>query len=204
MDTITRAEMAVVLAEEGGIGVIDRWISSGRYSPQVKEITAVKRTQHGIISDPHTILPTQNLSQALAKMESTGVGTLVGVDEKHRLIGLLTERDARFVSSETLVSERMTPRESLLVHTGPISLAEAEKLMRERKIKKLPLIDVPGKLLGLITAKDLLNHKRHPFATRDDQGRLCVAAAVGATGDYLERADELLGTPVQVLAADPR
>jgi IMP dehydrogenase len=202
MDTITRAEMAVVLAEEGGIGVIDRGFRPGDIEPQVKEITKVKRTQHGIISDPHTILPTQTLREALAKMEGTRVGTLVVVDQDHRLIGLLTKRDTRFVSSEVLVSERMTPSKSLIVHTGSISFAEAEKLMRERKIKKLPLIDASGRLLGLITAKDLLNHKQHPFATRDDQGRLRVAAAVGATGDYLERADELLRAGADVLVID--
>src|SRR5262249_14149428 len=202
MDTITRAKMAVVLAEEGGIGVIDRGFRPGNIQPQVKEVTAVKRTQHGVISDPHTILPTQTLREALAKMEDTRVGTLVVVHQDHRLVGLLTERDARFVSSEVLVSERMTPLSRLVVHTGPISLAEAEKLMRERKIKKLPLIDASGKLIGLITAKDLLNQNRHPFATRDNQGRLRVAAAVGATGDYLERADELLRAGADVLVID--
>jgi IMP dehydrogenase len=155
-----------------------------------------------VIFDPHTILPSQNLSQALAKMEGTRVGTLVVVDQENRLVGLLTERDARFVSSEMLVSERMTPRSSLVVHAGSISLGETEQVMRERKIKKLPLVDSSGKLVGLITAKDLLNQKRHPFATRDDHGRLRVAAAVGATGDYLERADELLRAGADVLVID--
>ena len=135
-------------------------------------------------------------------MDSTRVGTLVVVDQDHRLVGLLTERDARFVNSEALVLERMTPRLSLVVHTGPNSLAEAEEVMRERKIKKLPLVDNNDKLVGLITAKDILNHKRHPFATRDDQGRLRVAAAVGATGDYLERADELIRAGADVLVID--
>ncbi|PYV52846.1 MAG: IMP dehydrogenase [Acidobacteria bacterium] len=202
MDTITRAQMAVVLAEEGGIGVIDRGFRPSDIQPQVKEVTAVKRTQHGVISDPHTILPIQTLGDALAKMDSTRVGTLVVVDQDHRLVGLLTERDARFVNSEALVLERMTPRLSLVVHTGPNSLAEAEEVMRERKIKKLPLVDNNDKLVGLITAKDILNHKRHPFATRDDQGRLRVAAAVGATGDYLERADELIRAGADVLVID--
>ena len=202
MDTITRAQMAVVLAEEGGIGVIDRGFRPSDIQPQVKEVTAVKRTQHGVISDPHTILPIQTLGDALAKMDSTRVGTLVVVDQDHRLVGLLTERDARFVNSEALVLERMTPRLSLVVHTGPNSLAEAEEVMRERKIKKLPLVDNNDKLVGLITAKDILNHKRHPFATRDDQGRLRVAAAIGATGDYLERADELIRAGADVLVID--
>lgn len=202
MDTITRSEMAVVLAEEGGIGVIDRGFRPGDIQPQVTEVTAVKRTQHGVISDPHTILPTKTLADALAKMDSTRVGTLAVVDQNQNLVGLLTQRDIRFASSEARVSERMTPRTSLVTHTSSISLAEAEQLMRERKLKKLPLVDPHGKLLGLITAKDLLNHKQHPFATRDDQGRLRVAAAVGATGDYLERADELLRADADVLVID--
>jgi IMP dehydrogenase len=202
MDTITRAEMAVVLAEEGGIGVIDRGFRPGDIQPQVKEVTAVKRTQHGVIFDPHTILLSQNLSQALAKMEGTRVG-YVGCCRSREPSGWsMAERDARFASPEMLVSERMTPRSSLVVHAGSISLGEAEQVMRERKIKKLPLVDSSGKLVGLITAKDLLNQKRHPFATRDDHGRLRVAAAVGATGDYLERADELLRAGADVLVID--
>ena len=100
-------------------------------------------------------------------MELTRVGTLAVVDPGGRLVGLLTERDVRFASSEDQVSERLTPRNNLIVHTGPISLVEAEQVMRERKIKKLPLVDPDEKLLGLITAKDIVNHKRHPFATGD-------------------------------------
>ena len=155
MDTITRAAMAVVLAEEGGIGVIDRGFRAGDIQPQVTEIVTVKRTQHGVISDPHTIPGNLRLAEALAKMVLTHVGTLAVVDPGGRLIGLLTERDARFASSEELVSERMTPRNNLIVHTGPISLVEAEQVMREHKIKKLPLIDSDEKLLGLITARTL-------------------------------------------------
>lgn len=202
MDTITRAAMAVVLAEEGGIGAIDRGFRPGDIQPQLTEVVTVKRTQHGVISDPHTIEGNRRLGEALAEMERTRVGTLAVVDPEGRLIGLLTERDARFVSTEKLVCERMTPRNNLIVHTGPISLGDAEKVMRERKIKKLPLVEAGGKLLGLITAKDILNHEKHPFASRDAQGRLRVAAAVGATGDYLERAAELLRSGADVLVID--
>jgi IMP dehydrogenase len=202
MDTITRSAMAVVLAEEGGIGVIDRGFRPGDIQPQVNEVTAVKRTQHGVIADPHTIMGSQRLGDALEKMERTRVGTLAVVDHDGRLKGLLTERDARFISSERLVSERMTPLDRLVVHRGPISLAEAEQIMREKKIKKLPLIDSHGRLAGLVTARDLLNHKRHPFATRDKQGRLRVAAAVGATGDFVERTAELVRAGVDAIVLD--
>lgn len=202
MDTITRAAMAVVLAEEGGIGVIDRGYRAGDIQPQVTEVAAVKRTQHGIITDPHTISGDQRLDEANRKMEQTRVGTLAVVDAEGRLTGLLTERDVRFVSPEMLVCERMTPRNRLIVHTGLISLSEAERVMRERKIKKLPLVKADGTLLGIITAKDLIKHEQHPFATRDAQGRLRVGAAVGATGDYLERAAELLRVGADVIVVD--
>lgn len=202
MDTVTRAAMAVVLAEEGGIGVIDRGFRTGDIQPQVTEVAAVKRTQHGIITDPHTITADQRLGDAVNKMEHTRVGTLAVVDSQGRLIGLLTERDVRFVSEQMLVCERMTPRDRLIVHTGLVSLAEAERVMTAQKIKKLPLVDADGKLLGIITAKDLIKHAQHPFATRDAQGRLRVGAAIGATGDYLERAAELLRVGADVLVVD--
>ena len=202
MDTITRSAMAIVLAEEGGIGVIDRGFRAGDIQPQVTEVATVKRTQHGIITDPHTISPDRRIGEAMRRMEQTRVGTLAVVDEQNRLVGLLTKRDVRFVSAEGLVRDRMTPRERLVVHTGLISLAEAERVMTAHKIKKLPLVDRDDTLLGIITARDLLKNEEHPFATRDEQGRLRVAAAVGATGDYLERAAELLRVGADVLVVD--
>ena len=202
MDTVTRAAMAAVLAEEGGIGVIDRGFRAGDIAPQVAEVASVKRTQHGIIADPHTIRDDCTVADAVRRMEETGVGTLVVVDAQRRLKGLLTERDVRFVSGQLPVAERMTPRHQLVVHVGPISLADAERVMTTDKIKKLPLVNDDETVLGLITARDLLNHQRHPFATRDEHGRLRVAAAVGATGDYLERAAEVLRAGADVIVID--
>jgi IMP dehydrogenase len=202
MDTITRAAMAVVLAEEGGIGVIDRGFRAGDIGPQVAEVSAVKRTQHGVIVDPHSIGPDRNVSDASRLMAKTGVGTLLVVDAAGRLQGLLTQRDVRFIRGETPVSERMTPRDHLVVHTGPISLADAEAVMTARKVKKLPLVNADGTVLGLITVKDLINQRRHPFATRDERGRLRVAAAVGATGDYLERSADVLRAGADALVID--
>jgi IMP dehydrogenase len=202
MDTVTRAAMAIVLAEEGGIGVIDRGFRAGDIEPQVAEVAAVKRRQHGVIADPHSISAASRVSEALRLMEQTGVGTLAVVEGSRRLAGLLTERDVRFVSHDSLVSERMTPRDQLIVHVGPVSLGDAERLMIAKKIKKLPLVNPDGTLLGLITAKDLIKHKQHPFATRDGQGRLRVGAAVGAIGDYLERAVDVLRAGADVLVVD--
>jgi IMP dehydrogenase len=203
MDTVTRAPMAIVQAEEGGIGIIDRGFRPGDIRPQVREVEKVKRTQHGIIRDPYSIEASASVEEAAALMSRSRVGTLVVVDGRRHLQGLLTERDMRFVSRQGLrVADRMTPVDRLVVHRGPIAPEQAEQLMVERKIKKLPLVNDEGELTGLITARDLLKQRRLPFATRDEQGRLRVGAAVGAHGDYLERAAELIKAGVDVLVID--
>lgn len=207
MDTVTRSAMAIVQAEEGGIGIIDRGFRTGDIAPQVREVEIVKRTQHGVIPDPYTIAAEDSVREAAAKMEQSGVGTLVVVDGARKLRGLLTQRDIRFVSdrgsrSRVMVADRMTPLERLVLHVGEASLEEAERTMIERKVKKLPLVDKSGVLIGLITAKDILKQKRMPFATRDEQGRLRVGAAIGAKGDFLERAAELIRVGVDLIVID--
>jgi IMP dehydrogenase len=202
MDTITRAEMAIAVAEEGGIGIIDRGFRSGDIDPQVREVERVKRRQHGIIVDPYTIAPEASLAAAADTMRRTGVGTLVVVDEARRVVGLLTARDLRFSGGSGHVRDRMTPRESLVMREGVIDSAAAEDVMRTHKIKKLPLVDGAGRLLGLVTAKDLVKQKQLPAATRDRHGRLMVGAAIGAKGDYLERATELLRAGADVIVID--
>lgn len=203
MDTVTRAPMAIVQAEEGGLGIIDRGFRPGDIQPQVREVEIVKRTQHGVIGDPYSVSPSAAVGEAAALMARSRVGTLVVVDETGTLRGLLTERDLRFVRGDGLrVSDRMTPLDRLVVHQGPVSPDEAERIMVERKIKKLPLVNADGSLLGLVTARDIVRRRRLPFATRDEQGRLRVGAAVGATGDYLERATELIKAGVDVLVVD--
>jgi IMP dehydrogenase len=203
MDTVTRAPMAIVQAEEGGLGVIDRGFRPGDIQPQVREVEIVKRTQHGVIRDPYSVAPGASIDEAAAIMTRSRVGSLVVVDDKRRLMGLLTERDLRFVQrSGARVADRMTPIDRLVVHAGPITPEDAERIMVERKVKKLPLVGPGGELLGLVTARDLLRQRRLPFATRDDQGRLRVGAAIGAQGDYLERAAELMKAGVDVLVID--
>jgi IMP dehydrogenase len=203
MDTVTRAPMAIVQAEEGGLGIIDRGFRSGDIGPQVREVEKVKRTQHVIIRDPYAVSPETPLADAIARMRKSRMGTLVVMDDRRRLHGLLTERDVRFVDrGEGTVASRMTPVDSLVVGRGELSLEAAERLMIERKIKKLPLIDADGVLIGLITAKDILRQERLPFATRDASGRLRVGAAIGAKGDYLERAAELVRAGVDVIVID--
>jgi IMP dehydrogenase len=205
MDTVTRAPMAVVQAEEGGIGIIDRGFKPGDIEPQVREVEKVKRTQHGVIGDPYTIPDSASLADAVTAMRRSRVGTLVVIDEAGKLKGLLTERDIRFIANDArngTVASRMTPLERLVVHEAPLSIEAAERVMVERKIKKLPLVDKHGVLAGLITAKDIIKQKRLPFATRDEQGRLRVGAAIGATGDFLERAAELISADVDVIVID--
>ena len=203
MDTVTRAEMAIAVAEEGGLGIIDRGFRSGEIEPQVREVAIVKRKQHGIINDPYTTVAAASLADAAAQMRRTGVGTLVVVDPSRKVEGLLTTRDLRFADTANgTVSSRMTPRDRLVTHTGIPDLATAEGLMRTHKVKKLPLVDKEGTLLGLITARDLVVQRRLPFATRDEQGRLRVGAAIGAKGDYLERAAELIRAGVDVIVID--
>jgi IMP dehydrogenase len=202
MDTVTRAPMAIVMAEEGGLGVIDRGFRSGDIEPQVREVEIVKRTQHGVIPDPYTITPDATLAEAVASMERSRVRTLVVVDEDRKLRGLLTERDVRFVPLTGPVADRMTPLAHLVLHEGALSIGDAERLMVERKVKKLPLVDPDGRLIGLITAKDISKHRQSPFATRDAQGRLMVGAAIGAKGDYLERAAELIRAGADLLVID--
>lgn len=203
MDTVTRAPMAIVQAEEGGLGIIDRGFRGGDIEPQVREVEKVKRTQHLVIRDPYAIAPQADLSAALDIMRRSRVGTLVVVDEQRRLRGLLTERDVRFRTPQDLtVASRMTPMDRLIVGHGELTLEAAEAIMRERKVKKLPLVDTDGRLLGLITARDITRQERLPFATRDALGRLMVGAAIGAKGDYLERAAELVKAGVDVIVID--
>jgi len=202
MDTITRADMAIAIAEEGGIGIVDRGFRAGDIEPQVREVGRVKRRQHGIIADPYTTRPSAPLREAAEAMRRTGVGTLVVVDEGRHVVGLLTTRDLRFADLSGTVANRMTRRDQLVVREGAIDAASAEQVLHAHKIKKLPLVDGEGRLLGLVTATDLVKQKQLPFATRDDQGRLRVGAAIGATGDYLERAAELLRTEADVIVID--
>ena len=203
MDTVTRAPMAIVQAEEGGIGIIDRGFRHGDIEPQVREVAKVKRMQHIIIRDPYAVTPETALADAVALMRARHAGTLVVIDGARRLKGLLTERDIRFVETrDRTVASRMTPVASLVTGAGELTLAEAARTMAERKVKKLPLVDAHGTLVGLITARDIHRQERLPFATRDAHGRLRVGAAIGATGDFLERAAELVRAEVDLMVID--
>jgi IMP dehydrogenase len=199
MDTVTEASMAIAVAEFGGIGVIHRFLPT---EAQVAEVARVKRYQSEVIEEPYTISLHATLSQARELMRQHGISGLPVVDESHRLLGILTSRDLRFADDSAPVSERMTPRERLIVAPPDVSREQAQAILSQHRLEKLPLVDREGRLAGLITAKDLSKNLGLSQATRDEKGRLRVAAAVGVANDFLERAQELVNAGVDALVID--
>lgn len=197
MDTVTESDMAIAMAQEGGIGIIHKNLSIER---QVLEVDRVKRSEHGVIVDPVTLPPTATVSQAASIMDTRNIGGVPIVDENGRLQGILTRRDLRFLDDgETKVSDVMTC-EKLVTAREDTSLKDAERILRENKVEKLLLVDDRYQLRGLITIKDIDKNLRFPRANKDHRGRLCVGAAVGVH-DF-ERAEKLIGVGVDVLVVD--
>lgn len=199
MDTVTEHQLAKALAREGGIGIIHRNMSIER---QAHEVELVKKTENGVIYDPLTISPDATVGQALALMAEYRIGGLAVVDEKGRLVGLLTNRDVRFEKNPNkLVKELMTPRENLVTAPPNISLEDAKEILHKHKVEKLPLLD-GEKLVGLITIKDIMSVIEHPNASRDEKGRLRVGAAVGTSSETLARVEALIKAGVDVIVID--
>ena len=199
MDTVTESRMAIAVAEFGGVGVIHRFLP---IDTQVKEVSKVKRYQSRVIEDPHTISPIATIDEARLMMARFQIHGLPVVDAGRMLVGILTIRDVQLADGGDLVSERMTPRERLLVAPAGVSVEEARRLLSERRVEKLPLSDSQGRLAGLITAKDLSRDLALTQATRDQKGRLRVAAAVGVVGDFLDRAEALADAGADALVLD--
>ncbi len=198
MDTVTESELAIALAREGGLGVIHKNLA---IAEQCAQVDRVKRSESGMIADPVTLPPSATLGEARAVMARFHISG-VPITEEGRLVGILTNRDLRFEDSNTKrVTEVMT-RENLV--TAPIgtTLEQARAILQKRRIEKLPVVDGKGRLQGLITVKDIEKRIRHPLACKDGLGRLRVAAAVGAGGDALERAAELVRSGVDALVVD--
>ncbi len=197
MDTVTENEMAIALAQEGGLGVIHKNMSIER---QTEEVDKVKRSANGIITDPVTLPPDASVGRAREVMDQHNVSGVPITTEHRRLVGILTRRDLRFLeNAELKISEVMT-REQLVTATGAVTLEEAEKILMAKKVEKLLLVDENYTLTGLITIKDIDMMKRFPNACKDGQGRLRVGAAVGVH-DY-ERVESLLAKDVDVLVVD--
>jgi IMP dehydrogenase len=199
MDTVTEARMAIALAREGGLGIVHRNLS---IAAQAAEIDKVKRSESGMIVEPVTLGPARPVADALELMATYHISGVPIVDDGGRLVGILTNRDLRFESDTAQpVSALMTSRNLVTAPIGT-TLREAEEILHRHKIEKLPVVDAEGVLKGLITVKDIQKRVEFPVATKDDQGRLRVGAAVGVGPDALERAKALVEQEVDVLVVD--
>jgi IMP dehydrogenase len=198
MDTVTESRLAIAIARQGGLGLIHR---NMRIERQAEEVDRVKRSESGMIVDPVTISPEHSLRHALEQMNKYRVSGLP-VTRGALLVGILTNRDLRFEKNlEQTVGAVMTKDNLVTVPVGT-TLEEAERLLQRHRIEKLPVVDKDFHLKGLITVKDIQKKLEYPQATKDEQGRLRVGAAIGATGDFLERAVELARTKVDLLGID--
>jgi IMP dehydrogenase len=198
MDTVTESHMAIALAQQGGIGIIHRNMSVER---QAEEVDRVKRSESGMIVDPVTIEPERKIAEALEMMRRYRISG-VPVTKNGKLVGILTNRDLRFETRYDLpISEVMTKDDLITVPVGT-TLEDARRILHKHRVEKLLVVDDNFALKGLITVKDIQKKLKYPNAAKDSQGRLRVGAAVGATGDFLERAQELVKMKVDVIAVD--
>ena len=202
MDTVTEARMAIAMARQGGIGILHRNLS---IEAQAQQVQTVKRSESGMITDPVTVGPEATLAELDALCARYRVSGLPVVDERGVLLGIITNRDTAFIDRAEfegrLVRDVMTP---MPLVTGPVGISreDAASLLARHKIEKLPLVDADGVLQGLITVKDFVKSEQYPLATKDDEGRLRVGAAIGFFGDAWERATALVEAGVDVLVAD--
>jgi IMP dehydrogenase len=199
MDTVTESHLAIELARQGGIGIIHKNMTIER---QAEEVDRVKRSESGMIVDPVTIHPEQKIYEALDIMKRFRISGVPVVNREHRLVGILTNRDLRFENRYDIpVSEVMTKNPLFTVAVGT-TLEQAQEELHKHRVEKLLVVDENYVLKGLITVKDIQKKRKYPNAAKDSQGRLRSGAAIGATGDFLERAHELVKRKVDVLVID--
>ncbi len=200
MDTVTEARMAISLAREGGLGIIHKNLSM---EAQALEVDRVKRSQSGIITDPFTLRPDQSVQDAEDLMARYHVSGVPITDKNGVLVGILTNRDLRFVEDYSIaIHTMMTPQDRLVTVKAGTSQEDAKKLLHKHRIEKLPITDDDGKLIGLLTIKDIKKEKDFPNSCVDDRGRLRVGAAVGAGPDEVKRAEMLVDAGVDLLVVD--
>lgn len=198
MDTVTEAPMAIAIAREGGIGVIHKNMSIAEQAAQVR---SVKRAENGMIADPVTIFGNQTIGDALQMMHENHIGGIPVVDEKHVLVGIVTNRDLRFETDMNKpVSEVMTSEK--LITIGSTDNKTIMDALQTHKVEKLPVIDKDGKLIGLVTYKDITKLRDYPNANKDAKGHLRCAAGVGITPDYMDRVDALVKEHVDAVVLD--
>ncbi len=199
MDTVTEARLAIAIAREGGIGVIHKNMS---IAEQARQVHAVKRAENGMIYDPVTIKRGSTVRDALAMMEEFHIGGIPVVDDDRKLVGIVTNRDLRFEQNlNRLIDEVMTSK-NLVTTSQTTNLEEAASILQQHKIEKLPVVDNEGRLVGLVTYKDITKAKDKPNACKDALGRLRVAAGVGVTPDVMDRVDALVAAGVDAIVID--
>lgn len=199
MDTVTESQMAIAIAREGGIGVIHKNMS---IEEQARQVHAVKRAENGMIYDPVTIKRGSTVQDALNMMHEYKIGGIPVVDDERNLVGIVTNRDLRFERDLTKVIDDVMTKENLVVTSQSTNLEEAADILQNHKIEKLPVVDKNGKLVGLVTYKDITKAKDKPNAAKDALGRLRVAAGIGVTKDSMERALALVEAGVDALVID--
>ena len=199
MDTVTEAALAIALAQQGGLGVIHRNMP---IAAQCDEVDKVKRSESGMIVDPVTMSADQPISKALKIMERYHISGVPIVDENKKLLGILTNRDLRFENRYDLPISTVMTKENLITVAVGTTLQEARGILQKHRVEKLLVVDEEYHLKGLITVKDIQKAIKYPLASKDNLGRLRVAAAVGATGDYFERAQELINARVDAIVVD--
>lgn len=200
MDTVTESTMAIAIAREGGIGVIHKNMT---IEDQATEVDKVKRSENGVISDPFFLYPQNTAQDAENLMRKYKISGVPICEEDGTLVGILTNRDMRFMTDYSVkIADVMTPKEKLVTAMSGTTLEEAKKILMASKVEKLPLIDKNGKLTGLVTIKDIEKSLKYPNTARDSQDRLLCAAAVGITGDMLDRAKALVDAHVDALVLD--
>lgn len=200
MDTVTEAPMAIALAREGGIGVIHKNMS---IAAQASEVRRVKRAENGMIMDPVTIHKDQTVGDALRIMSENHIGGIPVVDENNILVGIVTNRDVRFQTDMDMRIEKVMTSDGLVtIMDNQTDREYVRKVLQEHKVEKLPVVDARGRIVGLITFKDITKEKLHPNACKDTKGRLRVAAGVGITADALERVKALVAEGVDAVVLD--
>src|SRR6266851_1793252 len=198
MDTVTESHLAIALAQQGGIGIIHKNMTIER---QAEEVDRVKRSESGMIVDPVTIDPEKKISDALEVMKRYRISG-VPVTKHGKLVGILTNRDLRFETRYDLPIHDVMTKDNLITVAVGTTLEEAETILHRHRVEKLLVVDDQYTLKGLITVKDIQKKLKYPNAATDQQGRLRVGAAVGSTGDFLERAQELVSKKVDVIVVD--
>ncbi|MCL2167877.1 MAG: IMP dehydrogenase [Lentimicrobiaceae bacterium] len=199
MDTVTEAKMAISIAREGGIGVIHKNMT---IEEQAKQVKSVKRAENGMINTPITIKPEKTVGDALKLMAEYKIGGIPVVNHDHKLVGIVTNRDLRFEKDFNKPIDLVMTKENLIVTKNDIDLYQASDILQQHKIEKLPVVDNDSKLLGLITYKDITKAKDKPFACKDTQGRLRVAAGVGISSDTEKRIEALVEAEVDAIVLD--